>query len=447
MQPSALQLLAPVLLSTAALAQQSASQGCLPSIADMALPGQCIGASTIPTPGALLPLGPELFVSPAGEVGIGTQAPQHRLDVNGDARFQTRLAVGNEATIGVVGLFDKAFDLSCRGTDFSAAPYWSALRSHAYVDPLVDLVGANETYVFSHFLIGRTPTTNARDLRYLAGPYLAAWHDGTGNIDYLNGALIGAEVAGGYTDSMSALFAVADARGNSSIGLNVGVEILTGHRGFAGDIAEDYGLYVYTPYADRPLQNHYGIFLEDQDVGVGDSYALYSEGGTSYLAGDLGVGTPTPAAQLHVAGDFAATGTKSFVAPHPDDAEREIWFVCLEGNEAGTYFRGNAALERGRARVPVPEEFRLVSEAEGLTVQLTPRGPGALWVESSSLDWIVVRGDADIAFDYLVNGVRRGYADFEVMRARPAAARPAGPLTPPAESRARLEARMRRPGE
>ncbi len=66
---------------------------------------------------------------------------------------------------------------------------------------------------------------------------------------------------------------------------------------------------------------------------------------------------------------------------------------------------------------PVPEDFRLASEPDGLTVQLTAIGaPAVLWVESRDLDEIVVRGSADVALDYFVNGVRRGFADVETIR-------------------------------
>jgi hypothetical protein len=65
----------------------------------------------------------------------------------------------------------------------------------------------------------------------------------------------------------------------------------------------------------------------------------------------------------------------------------------------------------------VPEEFRLASEAEGLTVHVTPVGaPAALWVASQDLDRIEVRGNVDVTFHYFVNGVRRGWADHEPIR-------------------------------
>jgi hypothetical protein len=112
-------------------------------------------------------------------------------------------------------------------------------------------------------------------------------------------------------------------------------------------------------------------------------------------------------------GDFGVVGAKYFIQPHPEDATKEIRYVCLEGDESGTYFRGSGRFVQGRATVDVPKSFRLVTEADGLTVQLTSRGRAQVWVESVDLDRIVVASDADVAFDYFVNGVRRGFAGHE----------------------------------
>ena len=61
----------------------------------------------------------------------------------------------------------------------------------------------------------------------------------------------------------------------------------------------------------------------------------------------------------------------------------------------------------------MPEDFRLVTDPEGLTVQVTPRGRGSLWVEDVSLQGVLVRGDVDVDFDYFVNGVRMGFGEHE----------------------------------
>jgi len=116
-------------------------------------------------------------------------------------------------------------------------------------------------------------------------------------------------------------------------------------------------------------------------------------------------------------GDFGGNGAKFFVQPNPDDPSKEIRFVSLGGNESGTYFRGSARLSNGRAIIDVPEEFRLVSETERLTVQVTAMGANAgLWVESKDLHRIVVVGNGNVDFDYFVNGVRRGFADIQLTR-------------------------------
>jgi hypothetical protein len=160
----------------------------------------------------------------------------------------------------------------------------------------------------------------------------------------------------------------------------------------AGTSGVSYGVYAQ---ADQSTQN-YGLYARGWQ---GNGYGVYGEG---LLYG------------VFSKGNTGATGTKAFVHPHPTDPGKEIRYVSLEGPEAGTYFRGSGELDGGVAVVEVPESFRLVSEPEGLTVQLTAvGGPCMLWVESQGLDRIVVRGEPDASFHYLVNGVRQGFADHE----------------------------------
>ncbi len=146
--------------------------------------------------------------------------------------------------------------------------------------------------------------------------------------------------------------------------------------------------------------NAVGVFGESLSSAGG--YGVYGKSSAAGIAvfseGDLTVG---------------GGGTKSFVHPHPHDASKQVRFVCLEGNESGTYFRGTAALVGGAATIAVPEAFRLVTDAEGITVQVTPMGPAALWILHQGLDTIEVRGNVDVEFNYFVNGVRAGHAGFE----------------------------------
>lgn len=115
--------------------------------------------------------------------------------------------------------------------------------------------------------------------------------------------------------------------------------------------------------------------------------------------------------------DIGAVGTKSFVEPHPTDPALEIAYISLEGNEAGTYFRGRGRFQNGLARIAVPEDFRLVSEADGLSIQVTPIGDMASFaVVRIGLDEIVVKASRNVEFFYLVNGVRRRHAGHEPIR-------------------------------
>lgn len=115
-----------------------------------------------------------------------------------------------------------------------------------------------------------------------------------------------------------------------------------------------------------------------------------------------------------------SNGTKSFVQEHPTDPNQAIVYAALEGGEAGTYYRGSAQLQKGTAVIELPEHFSLVTEEEGLTVQVTPRQDcNGLYVAEVTTRRIVVRelqgGTSNARFDFFINGVRAGYKDFKVL--------------------------------
>ncbi len=139
------------------------------------------------------------------------------------------------------------------------------------------------------------------------------------------------------------------------------------------------------------------------DVRGSSSFAaLYAEHthSSANVAGVEGVTNSSSGYGVFSCGDFAATGAKFFVQPHPTDPSKEIHFAALEGNESGTYFRGKVRLVNRRAEIPVPEDFRLVTEPDGLTVQLTALGPARMWLESYDLDFVAIAGEADTEVHY-----------------------------------------------
>jgi hypothetical protein len=65
------------------------------------------------------------------------------------------------------------------------------------------------------------------------------------------------------------------------------------------------------------------------------------------------------------------------------------------------------------ATIEIPEDFRLVTEPEGLSIQVTPIGEMASFaVVSIDLQKIVVKASRNVEFFYTVNGIRKGHADF-----------------------------------
>jgi hypothetical protein len=126
-------------------------------------------------------------------------------------------------------------------------------------------------------------------------------------------------------------------------------------------------------------------------------------------SGSLG----TPNYGVYSDGDYGGTGAKYFVEPHPTDASKVIRYVALEGNEAGTYFRGRGKFQNGVATIEVPEDFRLVTDPENLSVVVTPIGEMASFaIVKIGLDRIVVKSSRNVEFFYLVNGIRRTHKDL-----------------------------------
>ncbi len=154
----------------------------------------------------------------------------------------------------------------------------------------------------------------------------------------------------------------------------------------------------------------YGVLGISNDAGFAVKGTSVNTSGFQAAAGYLGFSNITG---VFASGNLTATGTKSFIDPHPTDASKVIAYVALEGPEAGIYFRGRGRFENGMATIQVPENFRMVGDADGMTVQVTPIGKMAnVAVLSFDLNQIVVQANADVEFFYTVNGMRKAFKDY-----------------------------------
>jgi hypothetical protein len=153
-------------------------------------------------------------------------------------------------------------------------------------------------------------------------------------------------------------------------------------------------------------------------VGIGDFEGVrgINTAGLTNTVASFGALGYTDTIAVYASGNTVATGTKSFVEPHPTRPDKVIRFVSLEGPEAGTYFRGRGKFKGKQAIIEVPETFRMVTEEENLSVQVTPIGKMAqVAVVKIGLDKILVKSSEDVEFFYTVNGERRGFAGFETV--------------------------------
>jgi len=158
---------------------------------------------------------------------------------------------------------------------------------------------------------------------------------------------------------------------------------------------------------------------------VGTGFAIGTLGANNLILGTnsvnrLQIDGSTRA--VTVSGNFTVTGVKNFAVPDPADAKRAIYYASLEGPEAGTYFRGTAKTVNGEAVIELPGYFSRITEKERMTVQLTPvGGPGLVYITSKTPERVTIKCsqncENEVEFDYLVQGVRKGYLDFQVERA------------------------------
>jgi hypothetical protein len=70
--------------------------------------------------------------------------------------------------------------------------------------------------------------------------------------------------------------------------------------------------------------------------------------------------------------DNTSASNKTFVIQHPDEADKYLVHACLEGPEAGVYYRGEGVISNGEKRVGITLPAYVKNLATELTVHLTP---------------------------------------------------------------------------
>ena len=191
----------------------------------------------------------------------------------------------------------------------------------------------------------------------------------------------------------------------------------------AGIRGEDSSLYEPTGFVETAgvlgtSRASLGVWGQSRNIGVvgqllntSDVLIAYGLLGSSFGTAADATGPPWG---VFSAGNFGATGSKHFVEPHPTDPQKAILYSTVEGRTVDTTFRGTARLIDHTAMIEVPEDFRMVTDEEGVTVQITPVGAySQIYIESQDLNRIVIRGSKDVVFYYQVTGLRRAFKDLQ----------------------------------
>jgi hypothetical protein len=101
------------------------------------------------------------------------------------------------------------------------------------------------------------------------------------------------------------------------------------------------------------------------------SLALSSTGEIAY-AGRSGTDIYRSVVTKNMAGNLYVNSTlKSFIIDHPDNINKYLVHVCLEGPESGVYYRGKGRIEDGVSMVVILPDY-VASLAYDFTIQITP---------------------------------------------------------------------------
>ena len=414
-----------VLVGGVIAAQPQVPSDCARALVDRSVPGECIGASSAPLLGTLLPLGPEFFVSPTGAVGIGTTAPATTLEVNASSGGGFRVADQGQALLGVDAATG-TLTLGLPGWDFTgpvvatlpdASPGLNFRNSSGQgvfsIDPVNRRVGVSgggadvslPLYPLhvQHNAVDATSLTVARFLTDVVTPadsdgyYTGAWSTARVPVGSANftGALYGltgdASCGGSGT--------VAEAVGLSGFASEYGGGTLadgTGVSGFVaswdghidaaygfrawteayapGTITDAYGLHVASPSDPTGIANHYGVYIETPGA-ASAAWALYAEGGDSYFGGNVGLGDAAPTNVLTVAQGsatdpiadawltYSSRRWKTNVEPIEDALDKVLRLrgVTYDWRESGRHDVGFIAEEVGEV---IPEVVQFEDDGE-----------------------------------------------------------------------------------
>ncbi|MEZ6255594.1 MAG: hypothetical protein R3B92_02365 [Patescibacteria group bacterium] len=211
-------------------------------------------------------------------VGIGTQTPSVELDVVGDALFGNQQGTGYDSKPSNLFINELVTDGSTGN-----------IAMHSFLD--LDIASDSSSVFLAGYSNAHVASTDAQNYTgSLRGMQGQTDHYGTGTVSSGRGivGLTAVRAAGTITNAYGGFF------GNYNLHAS-------------GTITNSYNLYVVDGSDTGTTTNNYGLYIENMNNGDALNYAIYSAGGISYFAGNVGIGTTNPTSPLTVSGTIRIT--------------------------------------------------------------------------------------------------------------------------------------------
>jgi hypothetical protein len=314
-----------------------------------------------------------LFITPTGaagngNVGIGTAAPTQKLSVNGQINMlgSWRLTNGNwggdtfvpkrNAWDGVsndnYGPIAAGHGYYYNGLQSGGGGGWEAGNGQLYV--------AGNSMLMGNVGIGTAAPTTTLDVR--------------GSADFGGQVRATVNSGGQFTGRMATGWAAVDGELVSAPFLQA-----YGAMGYnsGGEWIGVYGSSNVGPagkFSGEIVGQSTNNILNSGSSGSGSQTVLRKDANNAYI---WPFGTGTSSNTVFIGGgavtSFTVTGAKNFQIKHPSKEGMVLVHSTLEGPEIAVFYRGEAALEDGKATIRLPDYFEVLTIKENRTVLLTPK--------------------------------------------------------------------------
>lgn len=294
-------------------------------------------------------------------VAIGHYAGQINQGLTGGTEFGASVAIGYQAGQSNQGLYSTSLGVSAGKINqgsFSVALGNSAGQSNQSDNAVSIGCGSCE--------VGQGKFATAVGMN--AGRYNQG--EACVGVGYLAGytgqgyASIAVGLGSGFSNQSSNAIAIGNDAGYTSQGLN---SVAIGYQ--AGQIDQgDYSIAIgYQAGVSNQYNNTIILNATSTPISSMNTDALY----ISPIASDITpVGTTGTLMYDNTTKEVYVNTSKTFVIEHPLDSDKYLVHACLEGPEAGVYYRGKTIIEDNCVKVSLPEYVDKL--ATDFTVHITP---------------------------------------------------------------------------